>query len=65
MDVFPVRDAAEGAVVEVQRRRAVFVDEVVERIQDPQRQFILLNEGQYLFDGYGVIVGLLHFAQDL
>ena len=65
VDVVPVGDAVEWAVVEVRHIGVVSVDEVVENVVDAQLELILIEEGQYLLDGQSVLDVLLRLAQDL
>ena len=65
VDVVPVRDTVEGAVVEVGHLRVVLVDQVVEDVEDPELQRVLLEEGQDLRDAQSLSDVLLRPAQDL
>ena len=65
VDVVPVGDAVEGAVVEVRHLGVVSVDAVVEDVVDAQLQLILLEEGQDLLYGQSLLDVLLRPTQDL
>ena len=55
VDVAPVGDAVEGAVLEVRHFWVVSVDEVVEHMVDAQLELILLEDGQDLLYGQSVL----------
>ena len=61
----PVRDAVEGAVVEVWLLGVVSVDEVIEDVVDAQLQLVLLSEGQDLLDTQAVLDVLICLSQTL
>ena len=65
VDVVAVGHAVHGVLVEVGHLRVVLEDELVELVEDPQLELVLLEEGQDVLHGQPLLDGLLRPVQEV
>ena len=65
VDVVAVGHAVHGLLVEVGHLRVVLEDELVELVEDPQLELVLLEEGQDVLHGQPLLDGLLRPVQEV